>query len=216
MRGVILAIFTMASPWAGGQSIDPMVMLDVRTRPARISTEDLAEFEMLPESRRGLIEGALATARDSSWLPYLEGGATPEAGGFDCSGAMYFVMRRFGLEPPRSSVAQMEWLKKHGRFHEVSADAVDLKHGSLASLMPGDLLFWARDDLTGKPRVHHVAMYLGTEKADGRPVMINSTNGRTYRGQKANGYGVYDFRVPKAESPSKLVGYGPPPGMETE
>jgi hypothetical protein len=44
--------------------------------------------------------------------------------------------------------------------------------------------------------------------------MINSTDGCTYRGQKSNGYGVYDFQIPKSESPSKLVGYGTPPGIE--
>lgn len=216
MRRLIPLVIAIASPWTAGQTVDPMVMLDVRTRPARISTADLEGFDRLPASRRRLIEGALATARESSWLPYLAGGATPEAGGFDCSGAMYFVMRKAGFEPPRSSRAQLEWLKESGHLHEVSADAVDLTHKSLASLLPGDLLFWARNDSSGKPRVHHVAMYLGTEKKDGRPVMINSTDGRSYRGQKANGYGVYDFRVPSAKSLSDLVGYGPPPGMETE
>jgi peptidoglycan DL-endopeptidase CwlO len=210
---LVPAIVMIVTPCIHGQLIDPIILLDVRTRPARIGPEDLTDFGMLPESRRRLIEGALATARESWWLPYVAGGATPKAGGFDCSGAMYFVMRRIGLEPPRSSAAQMEWLKKHDRFHEISALAKDTRHDSLASLMPGDLLFWARTDPSGKPRVHHVAMYLGTEKSDGRPVMINSTDGRSYRGQVANGYGVYDFRVPKAESPSKLVGYGSPPGI---
>lgn len=61
-----------------------------------------------------------------------------------------------------------------------------------------------------------VALYLGTEKKDGRPVMINSTDGRSYRGQKANGYGVCDFRLPKAQSPSRLVGYGTPPGIKID
>lgn len=109
----------------------------------------------------------------------------------------------------------MAWLKKAGRLHEVSADAKDLKHLSLANLLPGDLLFWAVNEL-GTDRIHHVAMYLGTEKTDGRAVMINSTDGRSYRGQKGNGYGVYDFRMPKPESPSKLIGYGSPPGIEIE
>ena len=44
--------------------------------------------------------------------------------------------------------------------------------------------------------------------------MINATDGRSYRGTKANGYGVYDFKVPAAEAKAKLVGYGTPPGME--
>ncbi|MEI7910441.1 MAG: hypothetical protein WCK77_12455 [Verrucomicrobiota bacterium] len=32
-------------------------------------------------------------------------------------------------------------------------------------------------------------------------------------GTKANGYGVYDFRLPPAATTSKLVGYGAPPGL---
>lgn len=211
---MIFPLLATLSPQAAGQRIDPIVMLDTGTRPARIETAELAEIELLPESRKRLIEGALALARESPWLPYLTGSADPGSGGFDCSGAMYFVMRKAGLDPPRSSGGQMEWLRKSGRLHEVPANAVDLNHSSLAELKPGDLLFWAVDGASGKMRIHHVAMYLGTAKTDGLPLMINSTDGRTYRGRRANGYGVYDFRIPKSGSPSKLVGYGTPPGIE--
>ena len=217
MKWIVIVLLTAFSLPVSGQAEAPAVVLDPKTRPARIDTAELAEFESLPEDRKKLIEGALAVARDSPWLPYLTGGAEPEAGGLDCSGAMYYVMHKAGLEPPRSSGWQFDWLKKNGRLHEVSASAADLKDASLADLKPGDLLFWAvmdaPPDKPQVPRVHHVAMYLGTEKKDGRAVMINSTDGRSYRGQKANGYGVYDFRVPKAESASKLAGYGTPPGI---
>ena len=33
-------------------------------------------------------------------------------------------------------------------------------------------------------------MYLGREKRDGLQVMANATDGRSYRGTKANGYGI--------------------------
>ena len=216
MRWVIFALLTTLLPEASGQAVAPLPMLDAKTRPIQIPSSDLADFPALPEDRRSLIEKALAVAKDGLWLPYLAGGADPAAGGFDCSGAMYFVMRLAGLEPPRSSPGQLAWLKENGRLNEVPTEAVDLKHASLAALKPGDLLFWAKKDGPGGARVHHVAMYLGTEKKDGRPVMINSTDGRSYRSQKANGYGVCDFRVPKAESPSRLVGYGTPPGIKID
>ena len=61
--------------------------------------------------------------------------------------------------------------------------------------------------------ITHVAMYLGREKTDGLQIMANATDGRSYRGTKANGYGVYDFSMPGKESKSKLVGYGSPPGI---
>jgi len=165
-----------------------------------------------------LIAVALSVLNESPWLPYLNGGAGPDEGGFDCSGAMYFVMRKVGLDPPRSSGGQFTWLKENNNLHEVPADVLNEKDPSLADLKPGDLLFWSKTDPVpvgpALPRIHHVAMYLGTEKKDGRPVMINATDGRSYRGKKANGYGVYDFRVPKADSLSKLAGYGTPPGLE--
>ena len=43
---------------------------------------------------------------------------------------------------------------------------------------------------------------------------IGSTDGRCYRGQAANGYGAHDFRVPGKVSPSTLVGFGTPPGLD--
>lgn len=189
---------------------------DPQTRPARIRAAELTEFDGLSEARRKLVETALAVAWDSPWLPYTTAGSDPAQGGFDCSGATYFVMRKAGLNPARSASAQMEWLRKHQRLHTVSAQARDPHHPSLAKLKPGDLLFWAVKEADGTSRVHHVAMYLGTEKKDGRPVMIGSTDGRSYRSQKADGYGVHDFRIPKAESPSKLVGYGTPHGLGEE
>ncbi len=158
-------------------------------------------------------DGVVVVGNESPWLKHVDGSEDPARGGFDCSGAMVFVMEKAGLKPPRSSAGQWEWLKKHGRLREVSAEAKDVGDASLAELKPGDLLFWAEADGVTK-RIHHVAMYLGKEKKDGRAVMINSTDGRSYRGTKANGYGLYDFRVPKAESKSKLVGYGTPPGVE--
>ena len=56
-------------------------------------------------------------------------------------------------------------------------------------------------------------MYLGVEKDGNRHVMINSTDGRTYRGVKANGYGVYDFHLPKSGAKGPFLGYGTPPGI---
>ena len=184
-------------------------------RPAVIGTEQLKEYDTLPEDRRKLISGALAVAQDSPWLPYLFGGSDPKAGGFDCSGAMYFVLRKAGLEPPRSSADQFLWLREKSRLTETPAGLTD---GDLAmqKLRPGDLLFWGNTyaPTDGRPiNITHVALFLGHEKSDGRAVMINATDGRSYRGTQANGYGVYDFRLPKKEGRAVFMGYGTPPGI---
>jgi len=213
---MILLLTLILTSLAIGQAIDPSPIRDPKTRPAWIKVEDLSEYALLAAGRKRLIEIALALAQESPWLPYVVGGADPSMGGFDCSGAMHFVMRKVGLRPPRSSGVQMEWLRQHGSLRLVSAEARDLNHPSFADLKPGDLLFWAVTSPVGQIRVHHVEMYLGKENKDGRPVMIGSTDGRSYRGQKANGYGIHDFRVPKKDSASKLIGYGPPPGINGE
>lgn len=185
-------------------------------RPALIAVTDLAGFATLPAGRRKLIEAALAVAKNSPWLPYLPGGADPAGGGFDCSGAMYYVMRQCGLAPPRTSSGQYHWVRDHHLLHRVADGASAADDPSLAGLRPGDLLFWGSggmaDDDAGNT-ITHVAMYLGREAKDGRQVMINATDGRSYRGTKANGYGVYDFRLPGPEAKARLVGYGPPPGL---
>lgn len=185
-------------------------------KPALVEIEDLADFEGLTMDRRKLIEIAIATARNSPWLPYAYGKADPAQGGFDCSGAMYFVMKKAGLKPPRSSAAQYAWLLEEKRLNVVSAEAVDYDHPSLKELKPGDLLFWSTGEVVAGVKalsITHVALYLGREKKDGLRIMINATDGRSYRGVKANGYGVYDFRVPAKDARSRLVGYGTPPGV---
>lgn len=185
-------------------------------QPALVATSDLAGFAKLPAGRQELIKTALEVARDSPWLPYHYGGADPALGGFDCSGAMYYVMTECGLTPPRTSSGQYHWLRDHQQLHRVPDDASTAADPSLAELLPGDLLFWAIGHKAGdakSPNITHVAMYLGREAKDGRQIMINATDGRSYRGTKANGYGVYEFRMPRMESKAKLVGYGPPPGM---
>jgi cell wall-associated NlpC family hydrolase len=198
------------------QTVELTVPKTVNGKPAFIGTVELAEFDSLPDDRRKLIAGAIATARDSPWLPYTVRGAAPTDGGFDCSGAMYFVMRKAGLDPPRTAAGQLQWLKQNDRLHEVPPGAVNLNHPSLKDLHPGDLLFWGRRgsaDAGAKEEITHVAMFLGPEKKDNLAVMINSTDGRSYRGTKANGYGIYDFRLPAAGAKISFIGYGTPPGL---
>jgi cell wall-associated NlpC family hydrolase len=185
-------------------------------QPAVIATIDLLDFDTLPEDRRKLIEGAIRVAKESPWLPYKFGGSSPADGGFDCSGAMFFVMNKAGLKPPRTSADQYLWVKVAGRLHETSGSELTLDHPSLAELKPGDLLFWEGTYSPSDGRavnITHVAIYLGREKKDKRPVMINATDGRSYRGKQANGYGVYDFHLPKEGSRAKFAGFGTPPGI---
>ena len=189
--------------------------LPVQATPI-IAASDLRDFEKLPEARKKLIEAALRTHSEVSGMPYLYGGNGAASGGFDCSGAIYAVLRQAGLKPPRTSSDQYLWIRDQSKLHPVSIDVENIAHPSFESLAPGDLVFWSGtyeppdDRLTP---ITHVALFLGFEKKDGRAVMINATNGRTYRGTKVDGYGVCDFRVPRKGGKSRLVADGTPPGI---
>jgi len=187
-------------------------------QPAVFALASLAGFGSLSAGRQKLIEAALALASSWPWLPYVYGGSDPAQGGLDCSGAMCYVMTQCGLSPPRTAAGQYLWLREHRQLHLVPNEATTTDDPSLAGLRAGDLLFWAsgyQADDAKMPNITHVAMYLGRETIDGLQIMINASDGRSYRGTRTNGYGVYDFHLPPADATSKLVGYGPPPGVAT-
>ncbi len=191
-------------------------MVPAGERPALIETSAIVDFETLPEDRKRLLEMAIAVAKDSPYLPYRFGGSDPKDGGFDCSGAVYHVLTKAGLTPPRSSSEQYLWLKAENRLVETPLKPADISDPVMQKLRPGDLLFWGGTYTPTdgrKSKVTHVAIYLGKEKSDGLAVMINATDGRSYRGKKANGYGIYDFRLPSETSKSVFMGYGTPPGI---
>ncbi|MDP4624057.1 MAG: C40 family peptidase [Akkermansiaceae bacterium] len=189
---------------------------EVPAAPQLLETSDLKGFSELSEERQKLISMAIETGKEVLGMPYKYGGNGPKDGGFDCSGAMHFILQKVGIDPPRTSSDQYLWVKKHSDFHEVPKTATDTEDECFADLKPGDLVFWSGTYEPNDGRttnITHVGMYLGLEEKDGRPVMINATNGRSYRGRKGNGFGVYDFRLPRAGSKSKIVGYGTPPGL---
>ena len=59
--------------------------------------------------------------------------------------------------------------------------------------------------------------YLGTEKATGAKIMIGSSDGRTYRGQRRNGVSVFDFTMPRTpaagDQRTTFIGYARIPGL---
>lgn len=185
-------------------------------KPAQLTTAALEGFEKLDAGRRRLIELALKTGRDLPRIRYSYGGADPVKRGFDCSGAVYYLLRKCGVRPPRSSAAQFDWIKKEGEIVLVPEGTTSMDAEVFRKLSPGDLLFWSgtyvpTDGRTNK--ITHVQIYLGREREGGRHVMIGATNGRSYRGMRQNGYGVYDFKMPRPGSKGSFVGFGSPPGL---
>ena len=182
---------------------------------AAIAPEEILEFRAQPAGVRKLIESSLNLARQN--LTYTFGSADPANGGMDCSGFIHYVLRQHGLtQVPRDSSALYIWVRKAHGFRAVISRKPD--SFEMDELLPGDLLFWIGTYATEHdPPVTHTMIYLGTEKASGAKIMIGSSDGRTYHGQKRNGVSVFDFTMPRTpaegDQRSTFIGYARIPGL---
>jgi peptidoglycan DL-endopeptidase CwlO len=174
--------------------------------------EDLAEFEAQSEPVQKLIRNGLALTERN--LTYRYGSSDPNSGGMDCSGTIYYLLKQSGVkEPPRDSSGLYLWAEKTGTLRSVNVK--DLEDRALADLKPGDLLFWEGTyEVQRDPPISHTMIYLGREKKTGLRVMVGASDGRTYGGISRNGVSVFDFRLPRAESAAKFVGYARVPGFD--
>ena len=182
---------------------------------ATIATGDIREFSAQPAGVKKIIESSLALAARN--LTYKYGSAEPEQGGLDCSGFVYHVLREHGFaQVPRDSRGLYSWVRKAREFRAVVSRKEDTFE--LEELLPGDLLFWTGTyAMDQDPPVTHVMIYLGTEKAGGGRIMIGSSDGRSYHGEKRNGVSVFDFTLPPAaqngETRATFIGYARVPGL---
>jgi peptidoglycan DL-endopeptidase CwlO len=165
-----------------------------------------------------LIQSALElTTRN---LTYQFGSADPANGGMDCSGFIYYVLSKHGIENvPRTASEQYAWLRKLDRFKAVlSRNSATFE---LDALQPGDLLFWTGTYHSQRdPPVTHTMIYLGREKKNGHRVMAGASDGRTYEGKSRWGVSVFDFKGagtvrPDSESrvSPRFAGYASLPGI---
>lgn len=148
-------------------------------------------------------------------LTYTYGSADPNVGGMDCSGTIYYILTKAGVKNvPRSSHLIYQWAAENGHFYPVNATQVNSPE--FAHLSPGDLLFWKGTyNVKHDPDVTHVMMYLGKNK-EGKPLMIGSSDGRTYKGRKIWGVSVFDFELPNPASASKFLGYSCTPEINCD
>jgi uncharacterized protein YgiM (DUF1202 family) len=108
------------------------------------SMQKTVSMQSLP-GNGSLGERIAAFAQQYVGYRYLEGGKSPNAGGFDCSGLVFWALKNFGIRAGYDSVADVEI----GR------------PVSLNALQPGDILIWAN---TYKPGPSHVGIYIGNGK----------------------------------------------------
>jgi len=185
-------------------------------KPAKVSSvaeTDLADFEKQPEPVMKLIRAAIALTKLE--LTYTFASSEPKKGGMDCSGTIYYLLTKQGIQDtPRQSDEMGEWVRDKATLHRIEkADA--LTHAEFAMLKPGDLIFWTGtyDSSPRKLPITHVMMYLGKHQKTGQGVIFGASDGRSYSGQKRTGVSVFDFKMPKAEGKAKIYGYGSIPGL---
>jgi hypothetical protein len=183
--------------------------------PAAVSTikiDELSAFDEYPRQIQSLVQSALALTRLQ--LGYVYGSSEPGKGGMDCSGTVYHTLRFQGLKDvPRQSDEMCSWVEKKGRLN-LTPTATGFDHAEFADLKPGDLLFWTNTmETKRKLPVTHVMIYLGKLKKNGKHVVFGASDGRSFEGQRRSGVSVFDLHLPKADSTSRLYGYGAVPGL---
>ncbi|WP_445491551.1 C40 family peptidase [Niallia sp. 03133] len=89
-------------------------------------------------------------------IPYVWGGRTPQAGGFDCSGLLEYAFGKIGIDIAGTAQSQFD------KTSPVSEE----------NIKPGDLVFFS----TYKPGASHVGMYIG----NGQFINANSSNGTSF------------------------------------
>ena len=184
---------------------------------ATLAPEAIKGFEENPPRVRTLLSSALdLTTRN---LDYKYGSADPSAGGMDCSGFVYYVLKQNGVgDVPRDSSQQYVWLRRIGKFEPVLSRKDD--SFEMENLKPGDLLFWTGTySIERDPPITHAMIYLGREKKSGARVMVGASDGRIYQGQSRNGVSVFDFKVERRNTGESgkpgptFIGYGHIPGL---
>jgi cell wall-associated NlpC family hydrolase len=185
-----------------------------------LSPEEIADYDSYPPKVREIIDAGLALTKQN--LGYSYGSADPANGGMDCSGFIYYVLRQNGFtDVPRDSSQQYVWVRKAGDFNAVLSRKED--SFEFDALKPGDLLFWRGTyNIDRDPPITHTMIYLGREKRTKKPVMVGSSDGRTYDGKQRFGVSVFDFKMPPpptsgdAKISPVFVGYGRIPRLDED
>ena len=123
---------------------------------------------------------------------------------------------------PRDAGGQYVWVRKSGNFRAVVGRS--LESFEFGDLKPGDLLFWSGTYAVDREfPITHVMIYLGKQKPTGKPVMVGSTDGRSYDGIRRSGVSVFDFNLPSGKPNSgdpnmtaRFEGYGSIPGFSED
>lgn len=175
-------------------------LLPAVTKP--IPLNDIASYQQYEPQVKKLIQEAYILSKQQ--LTYLYGSSDPKNNGMDCSGTVYYLLKKAEVvNPPRSSNEMFKWVEKSGSLYRVKSN--NFSSSEFSKLKPGDLLFWSGTYATSQS-ITHVMIYLGKNK-EGKPLMFGASDGRAYQGKKMWGVSVFDFNLPDNGTKAKFVGY---------
>jgi len=191
-------------------------------RVATLAISDLRDYDAKPSVVQRLLARGLALTTLN--LSYKYGSSDPDAGGMDCSGTVYYLLKDAGVKDvPRDSSEMYKWVWTAGLFQAVNSSNPDTFE--LARLKPGDLLFWSGTyRVNHDPPITHVMIYLGLDRR-GRRVMVGASEGRRFEGISRYGVSVFDLTMPTpgkesdatskntSELEARFIGYGSVPGL---
>lgn len=181
------------------------------TQPIPVS--DLVNYQNYSPEVKRLITQAYLLSKEN--LTYMYGSDDPKNGGMDCSGTIYYLLKKVNLnDVPRQSSDMYVWANKMGHLHLVNGTSFSSKE--FDKLKPGDLLFWSGTYAAKhNPPITHVMIYLG-KNVKNEPLMFGASDGRTYQGKKMWGVSVFDFILPDGRTTAKFVGYSCVPHLTCE
>jgi hypothetical protein len=168
-----------------------------------IPIDDLPKFNSYSPTVKTLIHDANSLIQKN--LTYLYGSADPANKGMDCSGTIYYLLKKSGISDiPRQSNEIYIWAEKNGKMYTIKNQEFNTEE--MSHLRPGDLLFWSGTyAVKHVPDITHVMIYLGLN-SENKPIMFGASDGRTYQNKKMWGVSVFDFKLSNGRS-AKFAGY---------
>jgi peptidoglycan DL-endopeptidase CwlO len=154
-----------------------MKQLRLITRIVLVFVLSMTLVPMMNASASTKGEEIVALAKKYAGTPYVFGGTSPS--GFDCSGFLYYVYGKFGIQLPRTSAEQ----------YQVG------KGVSKSELLPGDLVLFEN---TYKPGISHSGIYVGNNSfisAENSGIKVSSLSNSYWGPRFVKGKRVIDQTV---------------------
>lgn len=205
----LLAIIPMALINFGCAANPTQAIRTTQTMPS----SELKDYSHNPASVKQLLSNAFAL--NNRHLTYKYGSDNPSNGGMDCSGTIYYLLKKENIDDvPRQADQMYQWVWEKGQFYAVNSRS--LHTFEFSKLQPGDLLFWTGTyNVHRDPPVTHVMLYLGKNK-ENEPIMFGANETRLHARGGIRGVTIMPFRLSDGFAKGRFIGYSCIPGLNCQ